>query len=150
MFWLSYTVAYTTVQQGWEFDLSNFQFSIFWSFQSLKKIDWDEFDHIDLWKGRRDWIDHVNLWNRYVDHDRIDYIDLWKRSTLIKSIMSVFEKDRPWLNQSCQSLKISKSKWSFDHKKRLIRLREKTYFSYVLTDFTPFMPIGINLSIFQS
>ena len=113
-------------------------------------------------KDRLGWIrSHRSLkrstrlnWSRQslkqIDHDRIDYIDLWKRSTLIKSIMSVFEKDRPWLNQSCQSLKISKSKWSFDHKKRLIRLREKTYFSYVLTDFTPFMPIGINLSIFQS
>ena len=43
-----------------------------------------------------------------IDRERIANVDLWKRSTLSESIPSIFEKDWPWANRSCRSLKKSK------------------------------------------
>ena len=50
--------------------------------------------------------------------------DLWKRLMVIKSITSIFEKDRSWLNRPRRSLKMStgsiqsfsRLNWSFNHK----------------------------------
>ena len=48
-----------------------------------------------------------------IDRDRIALVDLLKRSTVSESFLSIFKEDRPWANRS------------FNHKKRLIRLKNR-------------------------
>ena len=114
---------------GLEIDL--LIFLIFWSFRSLKKVDCD----------------------------RMYLNDLWKRSTVIKLISLIFEKDQPWSNRSCRSLKkidldqndhtdlwkrsiqsFSRSNRSFNHKKLLIRSKKNMFFISFWQFFPYLMP----------
>ena len=119
-------------KQGWEFDLSIFDLSIW----TIFKKDWpDQIDLVELWKRMT-----VINWSRrsvkrfdgkktifsmfltvfppFMPKDRIDPVDLWIRSTIIELIPSIFEKD-----QNINS--IFWSNRSFDHKQRSIRTKNQ-------------------------
>ena len=94
-----------------------------------------------------------------VDCDRMYLNDLWKRSTVIKLISLFFEKDQPWSNRSCRSLKkidldqndhtdlwkrsiqsFSRSNRSFNHKKLLIWSKKNMFFISFWQFFPYLMP----------
>ena len=57
-----------------------------------------KFEWLPSWWIRSHWsLKKINC-------DQINRIDLWKRSAVIKLISSIFEKDPPWVKQSRQSM----------------------------------------------